>query len=62
MGLCVDLSFPPVPRAWVRVIWLVVIVVVAHLAGVSDDVLLLILGGGVATGAVALPASAGGAE
>jgi hypothetical protein len=50
--LCIDVAAPPLPRSWVRLIWIIIIVGVARASGAPSEALPLILGG-LAT--VALP-------
>jgi hypothetical protein len=49
MKLCIDVAMPALPRPWVRLIWIVIVVLLARLSGAPAEALPLILGGGLAT-------------
>ena len=53
MKLCVRLVVQPWPQEWTRVVVLVIIILLARLAGVPAEALPFILGGGMAGSAAA---------
>jgi hypothetical protein len=48
MKLSLYVAMPPIPRAWTRLVWVLVVVLLARLSGVPSQALPLIVGSSIA--------------